>query len=63
MQTLNEEFCAEVERFLIEYKMDPTIFGRQSLSDPNFVFDLRKGRAPTTRTVDRVRSFMEIYGA
>ena len=35
-------------------------FGRAALSDPNFVSDLENdNRCPTTKTVRRVRKFME----
>ena len=29
------------------------------MGDPRFVFDLRNGREPRARTVDRVRLFLE----
>ena len=38
--------------------LDPTAFGKQALGDPNFVFDLRKGRSPSTRTIDKVRGWI-----
>ena len=34
-------------------------FGRQAMGDPRFVFDLRNGRDPRQRTVERVRAFLE----
>ena len=34
-------------------------FGREALRDPRFVFDLRNGREPRSRTVQRVRDFLE----
>ena len=38
--------------------MEPTALGKQALGDPNFVFDLRKGRSPSTRTIDKVRAWI-----
>lgn len=38
--------------------MSATAFGREAVRDPNFVSDLRKGRAPSITMVDRVRGFM-----
>ncbi len=38
--------------------MEASLFGRKALKDPNFVFDLRKGRCPNLRTIQRVREFM-----
>ena len=34
-------------------------FGREAMGDPRFVFDLRNGREPRPRTVERVRAFLE----
>lgn len=49
----------EVEKFLRHSDISPTQFGRNVLSDPRFVFDLRKGRDPRPRTVARVRAYLE----
>jgi hypothetical protein len=56
--TLRESFLAEVEWFLSERGMEASLFGRTVLKDPNFVFDLRKGRCPNLRTIQRLREFM-----
>ena len=53
-----EAFRAEVEGFLARAKMKPTRFGMEAVRDPNFVRDLRKGRAPSMATADRVLSFI-----
>lgn len=64
MSTLTEQFLAEIEAFLATNDMDATNFGRKSLNDPNFVFDLRKGeRSPSAKTIDRVRSFIKHHMA
>ena len=34
-------------------------FGREAMKDPRFVFDLRNGREPRKRTVERVRAYLE----
>lgn len=57
MSTL-EAFRAEVEQFLAERNISATRFGVDALRDPQFVHDLRKGRAPNIVTVERVREFM-----
>jgi hypothetical protein len=56
--TLLESFLADVEAFLSGRGMEASLFGRSALKDPNFVFDLRKGRCPNLRTIQRVRAFM-----
>lgn len=49
----------EVEKFLRRSDIAPTRFGREAVGDPRFVFDLRRGRDPRPRTVERVRAFLE----
>jgi len=49
----------EVEKFLRSRGVAPTRFGREVVRDPRFVFDLRRGREPRRRTVERVRAFLE----
>jgi hypothetical protein len=53
-----QAFLAEIEDFLRGARISPSGFGRAALGDPNFVRDLRGGRAPSLRLVDRVRAFM-----
>jgi TorA maturation chaperone TorD len=59
--TLNEQFCSEVEDYLNVSGIDATTFGKRAMKDPRFVFDLRKGRSPSARTMDRVRAFMAAH--
>lgn len=49
----------EVEKFLKLSNMPATKFGRSAVKDPRFVFDLRNGREPRPRTIQRVRAFLE----
>jgi len=58
MSTITEQFRDQVEAYLATSGMDATSFGRAALNDPRFVFDLRKGRAPSIKTVDRVIEWM-----
>jgi sulfate adenylyltransferase subunit 2 len=58
MSQTTEKFIKEIKIFLSETGMDATALGKQALGDPNFVFDLDKGRAPSSRTMDKVRDFM-----
>lgn len=50
----------DVEKFLKVSNTPATRFGRQAMGDPRFVFDLRNGREPGVRTVNRVLAFLEI---
>ena len=49
---------SHVERYLRKTATPPTRFGREAVGDPRFVFDLRNGREPRTRTVERVCAFL-----
>jgi hypothetical protein len=49
----------EVENFLRLTKIPPARFGREAMGDPRFVFDLRNGREPRHRTIERIRRFLE----
>ena len=49
----------EVENFLRVTKVAPARFGREVMGDPRFVFDLRNGREPRPRTIERIRKFLE----
>lgn len=61
--TLRAEFLSEIEAFLLAQGMEASGFGRDALNDPNFVSDLRAGRAPNLRTIERLRQFMAESGA
>jgi sulfate adenylyltransferase subunit 2 len=58
MDNIAQAFLADIEKFLGEAGVDPTNLGKQALGDPSFVFDLKKGRSPSTRTMDRVRDWI-----
>jgi hypothetical protein len=49
----------EVENFLRASNVPPARFGGEAMGDPRFVFDLRNGREPRSRTVERIRRFLE----
>lgn len=58
MRTLSEQFLARVEAFLKASGVKPSELGRQSVGDPTFVVNLRRGRSPTLATADRVLAFI-----
>ena len=49
-----------IERYMKERRMPPARFGREAVSDPCFVFDLRDGREPRPRTIARVSAYLDI---
>ena len=51
----------KIEVFLRRTGMRATTFGRLAARDPRFVFDLRNGREPRTRTEKRMEHFMNTY--
>lgn len=50
----DDQFKAEVERFIKAAGISATKFGREAIGDPNLVRDLRAGRSPSLKTVERV---------
>ena len=58
MDSIAKSFLTEIEQYLAKASTDPTTLGKSALGDPSFVFDLRKGRSPSTRTIERVREWM-----
>ena len=63
MDSVAKSFLAEIERFLETAGLEPTTLGKQALGDPSFVFDLRKGRSPSTRTIGKLRVWMQQQNA
>lgn len=55
---LHREFREEVEAFLRDSDMTAASFGQKAIGDPNFVKDLRDGRACGPKVMDRVIAFM-----
>ncbi len=58
MDSTARSFLQEIDAYLARSGRDPSGFGKEALGDPNFVFDLRKGRSPSARTMDKVRAAM-----
>ena len=52
------ELLAEIEAFRALTGINKTTFGRRVLRDGNFVSRLEAGRAPTLKTIDKVRQFI-----
>ena len=50
-----------IEKFLRQYDMPATKFGRLAAHDPRFVLDLRMGRIPRPGTEARIRQWMQEY--
>lgn len=50
-----------IELYLRTSDMPPTRFGRETLGDPRFVFDLRSGREPRPETEQRVRVWLDAH--
>ena len=58
MESSAHAFLAEIEAFLARERVAPSRFGRAAVGDPKFVRELREGRAPSLRLVDRARAYM-----
>jgi len=58
----SDKLLQRIEGFCERFGVTESRFGREALSDTSFIPDLRAGRAPTTRTVDRVERYMALRG-
>ena len=58
MESSAAAFLSEIEAFLARAGIRPSTFGRAAVGDPNFVRELRAGRVPSLRLVDRARAYM-----
>lgn len=47
-----------IEKHLKENHISATRFGRRAVGDPRFVLDLRMGRRPRRRTVERLNAYL-----
>lgn len=47
-----------IEKHLKEHHISATRFGRRAVGDPRFVLDLRMGRRPRRRTVERLNAYL-----
>ena len=52
------DFLGEVCNFIAATGLSDTAFGRAACADGNFVADLRRGRSPNLRTIEKVRAFI-----
>ena len=50
-----------IECHLRESRMSATRFGRRAVGDPRFVLDLRLGRRPRRRTIEKVETYLAAY--
>ena len=48
-----------IEMHLISHHISATRFGRRAVGDPRFVLDLRLGRRPRRRTLERLNAYFE----
>lgn len=50
-----------IEKHLKEAHISATRFGRRAVGDPRFVLDLRMGRRPRRRTLERVEGYLSRF--
>ena len=53
------DLLKRIERHLKITHMSATRFGRRAVGDPRFVLDLRAGRRPRLRTVQKVTYYLD----
>lgn len=52
------KLLVRIERHLRETHMSATRLGRRAVGDPRFVLDLRLGRRPRRRTLEKVERYL-----
>lgn len=52
------EVVEQIDSFLERHSMKPSRFGRDALGEPQFVAEVRSGRAPGLTTLVKLRDFM-----
>lgn len=50
-----------IEAFMRATRMPPATFGRRAVGDAIFVFDLKNGREPRVKMVERVERFISAH--
>lgn len=58
MATIQDEFLAEVDRFVAATGMAETTLGRRAVNDGKFIGRLRSGKTVTLSVLERARSWM-----
>ena len=48
-----------IEKYLKDRHISATRFGRRAVGDPRFVLDLRQGRKPRRRTLERLEAYLQ----
>lgn len=60
---MERSLLRQIEAFLKESAMPPSVFGRAAVRDPRLVSDLRGGREPGRELIGRVEHFMNKWRA
>ncbi|MDG6079913.1 hypothetical protein E3U23_12005 [Erythrobacter litoralis] len=50
-----------IEKHLKDHHISATRFGRRAAGDPRFVLDLRNGRRPRRRTLERLETYLNSF--
>ena len=55
------QLISDIEAFISAHDLTERRFGELALNDKNFVSDIRDGRSPSLKTVDKLKRFMMTY--
>jgi len=58
-----EQFISKIDSYLQSHKVSASAFGRAAIGDPNLVSDLKAGRMPNLRTLNRITEYMDANAA
>jgi hypothetical protein len=57
------DMLRRIERHLRRFDIAPTRFGRDAAGDPRLVLDMRNGREPGPRMLERINRFIDRHEA
>lgn len=53
-----DKLLQRINAYCERKKISPAAFGRKAFNDSSFVSDLKVGRSPTARTIQRAKDFL-----
>lgn len=56
------ELLEQIEAYLVRSSVSPSTFGRLVIGDPRLVGDLRSGRRPRRKTLEKVQAYLAAAG-
>lgn len=62
MATEEQKLLDRIHQFCVDRQIPTWAFGKLAVRDTNFVPNLRRGRSPTLRTMQKIDRFIKRHG-